>query len=185
MAYVYKHIRKDTNEVFYIGIGIRLSRVYSKYSRNKFWKNIVRRVGFEYEIIDSDMSWESACELEKKLIKHYGRRDLNEGTLVNMTDGGDGVINRKGWTHSEETKLKISKANKGRKATDEAIKINSECHKGLKQSDESNLKRSKKLKGIPRSEDVKRKIGISNKGRVMSEEQKRKISETLKNKNRI
>jgi hypothetical protein len=185
MAYVYKHIRKDTKEVFYIGIGVRLNRLYSKHSRNNLWKNIVERVGFEYEIIDSNMTWELACELEKKLIKYYGRRDLNEGSLVNMTDGGDGVINRKGWIHSEETKLKISKSNKGRKATDESIKINSESHKGLKQSEETKLKRSKKLKGIPRSEDVKRKIGISNKGRVMSEEQKRKISETLKNKNRL
>jgi hypothetical protein len=182
MAYVYKHIRKDTNEVFYIGIGVRLNRVSSKHSRNKFWRNIVERVGFEYEVIDSDISWEMACELEKKLINYYGRRDLNEGTLVNMTDGGDGVINRKGWTHSEETKLKISKIHKGRKATNDAIKINSECHKGLKQSDETKLKRSNKLKGIPRSEEVKLKIGLSKKGRVMSEEQKRKISETLKNK---
>ena len=32
-----------------------------------------------------------ACEGEKKWIKHYGRKDLNEGSLVNMTDGGDGA----------------------------------------------------------------------------------------------
>jgi len=35
--------------------------------------------------------------LEKELISFYGRRDKKEGTLVNMTDGGDGCP---GYRHS-------------------------------------------------------------------------------------
>jgi hypothetical protein len=43
MAYVYKHIRKDTNEIFYIGIGVNINRKDSKYSRNKHWHSIVKK----------------------------------------------------------------------------------------------------------------------------------------------
>jgi hypothetical protein len=34
IGYVYKHIRKDTNEVFYIGIGKTEKRAYNKICRN-------------------------------------------------------------------------------------------------------------------------------------------------------
>lgn len=50
MAIVYKHIRKDTNEVFYIGIGNDIKRVTSLHHRNPLWHNIVNKVGFDYEI---------------------------------------------------------------------------------------------------------------------------------------
>ncbi len=35
MAIVYQHRRKDTNEIFYIGIGKNTNRAYNKYSRSK------------------------------------------------------------------------------------------------------------------------------------------------------
>ena len=111
MAYVYKHIRKDTNEVFYIGIGKTEKRIYSKCNRNKYWKNIVNSVGVSYEIIKDGLSWESACELETQLIKQYGRKDLNEGTLVNMTNGGDGA---NGILYTKDRNEKISKSLTGR-----------------------------------------------------------------------
>ena len=44
--------------------------------------------------------------MEYYYIKHFGRRDVGLGNLVNMTDGGEGNHNRK---HSQETKDKISK----------------------------------------------------------------------------
>ena len=40
----------------------------------------------------------------------YGRKDLIEGTLVNFTDGGEGVC---GWKASDETRKKISDKQKG------------------------------------------------------------------------
>jgi hypothetical protein len=108
MAYVYKHIRKDTNEVFYIGISNgdsgNYTRATDRNKRNLYWKRIVDKVGFYYEIIEDNISWETACELEKYWIKYYGRHNLKEGNLVNMTDGGEGAS---GFHHTEKHKQYI------------------------------------------------------------------------------
>ena len=116
MAIVYRHIRKDKNEPFYIGIGETEKRAYSKFDRNKYWKNISKN-GYEVEILFDNLSWEDACEKEKEFIQLYGRKDLTLGTLVNMTDGGDGRINSKAWNKgkqlSEEHRLNLKKNHKG------------------------------------------------------------------------
>ena len=97
MAYVYKHIRLDKNEIFYIGIGKyddnNFKRAYSKKSRNKLWTNIVNKHGYTVEIICENLTWNEACEKEKELIQFYGRECFNKGPLINMTDGGDGQSN--------------------------------------------------------------------------------------------
>ena len=102
MAVVYLHKRNDTNEVFYVGIGVDKKRAFEKRKRNAHWYNVVDKVGYTVDILVSDTPWEDACKIEKLLIEKYGRRDLGLGALVNMTDGGDGTINI-----SEETRQKI------------------------------------------------------------------------------
>ena len=160
MAYLYKHIRLDTNEVFYIGIGYNnnFKRAFSKCNRNKYWKNIVNKTNYSVEIVESNISWNDACKLEISLIKIFGRKDLNKGCLVNMTNGGDGIV---GLIQTDEHKRKNSEANKGKKKTVEQV----ENFKNRHQSDETKLK-----------------ISISNKGRKCSNETKEKISNKLKNK---
>lgn len=93
MIYVYKHIRLDTNEIFYIGIGKYKYRPYSKHNRNNYWRNIVNKTKYDVKIITKCDTWEEACLIEKYLITFYGRRDLGTGSLVNMTDGGEGTNN--------------------------------------------------------------------------------------------
>jgi hypothetical protein len=110
MAIVYKHIRLDTKEVFYIGIGTQKRRAYSQYKRSKHWHSVVNKAGHTVELLHEDIDWNTACEIEKELIKLHGRKDLGLGTLVNMTDGGDG---RFGAKASEETKKKMSQSRKG------------------------------------------------------------------------
>ena len=112
MAYIYKHTRVDKNEVFYIGIGsdTDYTRAYSTISRNTHWNNIINVTDYIVDIIEDGLTWEDACIGEIRWIEHYGRRDLNEGTLVNMTNGGDGSF---GLVHTDKTKSKISKANSG------------------------------------------------------------------------
>jgi len=102
MAYLYRHIRLDKNEPFYIGIGSDPKRAYSNRDRNKYWKNIVNNFGYEVDIVLDDLTWEEACEKEKEFIKLYGRFQFG-GILCNMTDGGDGGF---GVIVSEETKEK-------------------------------------------------------------------------------
>ena len=100
---VYFHINKVTGVVFYVGIG-NSKRPYSKRSRSDFWKNIVTKYGYIVEIIHENLSFEIACQLEIEYISKFGRLDNNTGTLVNMTDGGEGS---NGYKHSDEVKDKI------------------------------------------------------------------------------
>jgi hypothetical protein len=114
MAYLYRHIRLDKNEPFYIGIGDNdgnnYKRAFSKQDRNKHWRNIVAQTPYEIEILLDDLTWNEACSKEIEFIALYGRVDLNKGPLVNMTDGGEG---QQGKIMSLEQKLKISQAKKG------------------------------------------------------------------------
>lgn len=104
--FLYRHIRPDKNEPFYVGIGTvpklksvlgyrtQYMRAYNKASRPKIWQDLVKKIGsYEVEImLESDNSQEIQ-NAEKFFIKLYGRKDLKTGILVNRTDGGDGIIN--------------------------------------------------------------------------------------------
>jgi hypothetical protein len=124
MAYVYRHIRLDKNEPFYIGIGsdgdYKRSRIKS--SRSKYWKNIVNNCEYKIDILFDDLTWEEACEKEKEFIALYGRKDLGSGTLVNLTSGGDGNT---GMVISEERKKQMSYKRTGRKMSfEERVEFN-------------------------------------------------------------
>jgi hypothetical protein len=108
MAYIYRHIRLDKNKPFYVGIGSDndYKRAHNKHKRTTFWKNIINKTPYEVEILLDGLTWEQACEKEIEFISLYGRADLNKGTLVNMTDGGEGQYGRK---ISEETRIKMCK----------------------------------------------------------------------------
>jgi hypothetical protein len=183
MAIVYQHIRKDTNDVFYIGIGKTNKRAYSFKNRNKYWRNIVNKCGYDIDIIETDLKWEDACIKEKELISLYGRIDLGTGTLVNMTDGGDGVL---GLIFSDEAKRKIGEGNKNKVQSDEAKRKIGLASKGNKyclgkpRSEEVKRKISEGLKGRICSEETRRKIGLAHKGKFVSEEVRKKLSESHK-----
>jgi hypothetical protein len=146
MAYVYRHIRLDKNEPFYIGIGSdeRHYRTTAKSHRNKIWKGIVSRSEYRVEILLDDISFDEAKEKEKEFIALYGRINLNTGTLCNLTDGGDGTL---GQCFSDEHREKISKANKGRKLTEEHKKKLRESGRDWSLTQEQKDIISKKLKG--------------------------------------
>lgn len=141
MAAVYQHRRLDTNEIFYVGIcddNYEEIRPYSHFNRNKFWHNVVNKAGYIVEITHKNICWEEACSIEKYLICFYGRKNLKTGILVNLTDGGEGVIN---LIHTEETREKMSKAKSSRII-----------------SDETRQRMSLALKGKPKSEQHKENI---------------------------
>tara|TARA_B110000879_G_C10995098_1_gene440811 strand:- start:83 stop:874 length:792 start_codon:yes stop_codon:yes gene_type:complete len=111
---VYKHIRLDTDDLFYIGIGSKVSRAFSKHRRNTHWHNIVNKVGYRVEIITECETREEACKIEQDLISQYGRigSDPN-GILVNMTKGGDGGDTTTGHPNREEIINKRADALRG------------------------------------------------------------------------
>jgi|GEM_PF-3298330 len=133
MASIYRHVKRATGEVFYIGITINNKRPYSKSDRNIFWYNLVSKYDYDVEILKTNLSLREAQELEEILINYYGRRDLGKGTLVNLTNGGE--LN-KGCTPSLETRKKQSIAKLGRPRKYETkVKISNSCQ-GISRSGE-------------------------------------------------
>jgi hypothetical protein len=150
--YVYRHIRLDKNEPFYIGIGNKknYARAYQTNPdrRNEIWRKIFTKTNIEVEIILEGLSKSQASEKEQEFIKLYGRKDLNNGLLCNMTDGGDGIWN---CIRSEDTKEKLRQQKLGDKNP----------MFGKTPSKETSLKRSKSLTGQKRSEETKKKQSLS------------------------
>ena len=77
MAQVYRHIRLDKNEPFYIGITDNNKyRKSEKKGRNVIWKNIVNKTNYTIEILLDNLSYKEAIEKEIEFIKLYGRIDI-------------------------------------------------------------------------------------------------------------
>ncbi len=114
MAYLYRHVRLDTNEVFYIGISLKddlnYKRASDKRKRSEFWNKITKKTNYRVDIMFEDNDVELIKEKEKEFIALYGRRDLGLGTLCNLTCGGDGCT---GHVHTYEHKVATSERMKG------------------------------------------------------------------------
>lgn len=160
--YVYLHVKEDTGEVFYVGKGTKVRWCVS-FSRSLHWKNTAKKHGVVCRIVAHNLTAQESLILEKKLIVSYGRQDQKTGCLVNLTDGGDGVVN---YVWTEEHRKKISEAGRGRKHTEEFKQMISRIHKGKVLSEESRKKISIARKGKPLSE--KQKLSFENRGNSLS-----------------
>jgi hypothetical protein len=181
MAYVYRHIRLDKNEPFYIGIGVdnTYKRAKDKCRRSDVWKRVVKKHGYKVEILFDNISYDVAKTKEIEFISIYGRMDLGTGILFNMTDGGDGTINK---IFSKEYREKLSLAAKNRykdrvikqtltkdeqnKLSSERMKVNNPC-KGLLKSKHHSFKgnifvyKNDEFIGVFEGViDVKEKLGV-------------------------
>ena len=105
---------------------------------------------------------EDANELEVLLIATYGRKKLEKGLLVNLTDGGEGAV--------------------GSIQSDEIKKWRSDKWKGSKNPMFGKIGEENPRYNKERPQEVKNKISEGNKGKVRTEETKRKLSEAKKGK---
>ena len=86
MAFVYRHIRLDNGNPFYIGIGKSEARAYSTKGRSKFWQRIVDKCGYEVEILFDNLDYEQAKLKEQEFISLYGRANTCNGLLCNLQE---------------------------------------------------------------------------------------------------
>ena len=78
-------------------------RAYEEVGRNNIWQKIILKTDYEVEILLESNDYEFIKQKEIEFIALYGRKDLNNGKLANLTDGGQGVL---GVIRTEETKQK-------------------------------------------------------------------------------
>lgn len=148
--YVYSHTRIDINEIFYIGIGTvskikNLSKIYYKRAyqirnRNSFWENIVNKTDYKINIVCESYNLKSIKEIEKQLIDFYGRRDLKQGNLVNLTNGGE---SNDGYIRTSETNKKHSNTLKGKKPSEACFKGLSVYNKNIPKEILDKIRKSK------------------------------------------
>ena len=124
---------------------------------NKYgWEN------FQHLVLFDNLTKDEACLLEQCYIALYDTMNPKYG--YNNTSGGEH------YTHSEQTRKKLSIANTGKHPTEETKRKISNSLKG-----ENHINYGKHL-----SEETRNKIKIANTGNKLTEEQKRKMSESLK-----
>jgi group I intron endonuclease len=183
MIGIYK-ITSPTKKV-YIGQSINIER------RFKIYKNI-NQIKCQIKLYNSFLKYgvdkhkfEILCECNidelndkeryyQDVFSVIGKNGLN--CLLTTSSNRSG----KGIKHSEETKLKLSKAHKGKKmSNDSKIKM-SKWQIGKKLTEVHKNKISLGLKGKITSEETKRKISLANKGRIFSKESIENISNSQK-----
>ena len=117
MTQYYNYIKIDPYTLIprYVGKG-KGNRHQLSHSYNKTymgWLKNLKINGLEpiTEIINVTCE-NTAFRLEQFLINQYGRKDLGTGSLLNHTNGGEGIS---GYRHTEETKKNQSKKMMGNK----------------------------------------------------------------------
>ena len=195
---VYKHI-SPSNKV-YIGItsidpkqrwnsghGYKSNRHFTSAIKKYGWKNI------KHDILFENLTEEEAKLMEQMYIALYDSTNREKG--YNQTLGGESTSGLIPWNkglkgiYSEETRKKMSEANKGKKAWNKGLKGEDNPLYGRHHSDEAKKKMSEIAKGRKVSTETRKKLSEShkgkispNKGKTLSKEWRKKLSESHKGK---
>lgn len=135
------------NNNFYIYRHSRRAYEKAKYKHNNYWNRIVDKHNYEIEIIMDNLSEEEAFSKEIEFIKMYKDLGFCE---ANLTNGGEGTSGR---VISQETRIKMSKAQIGKVASKQKRAKLSEINKG-----------NKNHLGHVHSKEARKKISLANKG---------------------
>lgn len=134
--YVYLHIKKSDNRVFYVGKGTK-DRAWVLRGRNEYWQRVADKHGVRVEILFDNLSESEALQCEKDAIQELRYFGYD---LCNLTDGGDGCT---GFVWSEESKKKISDLFTGRKLSEKHKQKLRDANVGKKQTKDIINKRVK------------------------------------------
>ena len=198
--YTYAYLREDKTP-YYIGKG-KDNRAYRR--RDKGIKPPKDKS--KILILKQNLTEEESFRHEVYMIAMFGRKDLGTGILQNLTDGGEGGSGR---VLSEETRRKLSDANRGKNHPNYGKTFSEETRRKMSaskknMSDETRKKMSEVKKGENHpfygkthssetkrkmsevhknpSEETRRKKSEAHKGKTLSEETRRKMSEAHKGK---
>lgn len=159
---VYCHI--FPNKKKYIGITCQKPEYRwnngNGYKNNDYLYNAILKYkwhNIEHKILYTNLSKEEAEEIEKNLIKEWKLQNKIYG--YNLADGGN-VRVITGRKHSEETKIKIGKANKGKKLSKKQVEEMKANFKGKHFSPKTEFKKGKNhiFYGIKKDEATRIKI---------------------------
>ena len=157
--YIGKHQTINLNDG-YLGSGKALIKAIQKYGRDNFQKEVL----FEFN---------TEAEMNAKEIELVTEEFCKCNTNYNLGVGGEGGSHFKGRTHSEDTKKILSEKAKLQKHSEESRLKISEANRKRWADGDNKLKQSIKFTGRKFSEEHKRKISEAMKGnknrRVVSE----------------
>lgn len=189
---VYKHTNKVNGKVY---IGITSQNPQKRwdcgrgYMKNKHFWDSIQKYGwgnFAHEILFCDLSPEEAFRKERELIAEYDSQNYRKG--YNCSSGGEGGAtgcfgekhHMYGKHHTEEARMKMSDALRGKKYSPER-------HAKFLESLDRDEMRERAYrtivgynKGKHHSEECKRKIAESNRGQRRSEETRKRIGDAKK-----
>lgn len=163
--YVYLHRYASgpkQGEVFYVGKGKGL-RAWDWSVRRKStrWHRTAKKYGVIVDIVKENMHEVCSFSYEKTLIHIIGIDNL-----VNYTLGGEG---HSGYSHTKETREKLSRIHKGIPKTKEHVEKVRAARKGWVPSDETRLRMSISHIGKTQSMETRNKRSSSLVGRVFSD----------------
>lgn len=127
-----------------------------------------------YFYIAEFCSVESLTDREQFWIDFFGN-----SRLYNIAPAGGSCL---GITHTEETRLKVSLANKGRKQAKHVIDAVRLSNSTRPLKPETRAKLSAALRRRVISDETRKKLSAANKGRPLSDAQKKKLSEARSKK---
>ena len=170
--YIGKHKTKNLDDG-YMGSGHLIKRALQKYGANNFRKE-----------------WLMFCEDEEEMnymeLVYVDETWVLRNDTYNLTLGGNGGLiegqhsPRKGVHISEETRMKLRKANIGKKHSQETKKKMSISHKGKHFSQEHNEKIRNWHIGRKASQELRDKLSKAHIGKKLSMRTRRKLSEAQK-----